>query len=46
MPEVLKSVDFAKTQQFRYLEYETWLFVQMRKIMILSSKVKAILLQK
>ena len=42
--QILKSVDFTKTQKSRYLENETLFFLQMKKFINYTSR--AILLQK
>ena len=42
--QILKSVDFAKTQKSRYLENKTLLFLQIKKFINYTSR--ATLLQK
>ena len=42
--QILKSVDFTKSQKSRYLENETLFFLQIKKIISYTSK--ATLLQK
>ena len=36
--QILKSVDFTKTQKFRYLENETLFFLQIKKFINDTSK--------
>ena len=42
--QILKSVDFTKTHKSRYLENETWFFLQIKKIIIINTS-RATLLQ-
>ena len=44
MPQILKSVDFTKTEKSRYLENETLFFLQIQKFVYYTSR--ATLLQK
>ena len=44
MTEILKYVDFAKTQKSRYLEREILFFLQIKKI--INYTLRATLLQK
>ena len=44
MSQILKSVDFTKTQKSTYLENETLFFLQMKKF--INYTLRAILLQK
>ena len=36
--KILKSVDFRKTQKFRYLEKETLFFIEIKKIINYTSR--------
>ena len=42
--QILKSVDFTKTQKTRYLENETLFFLQIKKF--INYTLKVVLLQK